>query len=119
MEYQKLEKPIYWIGWQRGKFVKRKFVERQVSFPRYLRAEDGEVRFFSKVCEKNIGKIQYVGGYSKYSYTSFTDVEEVEFLKMIVKRNEERIHQEQKKIDMIERETNKIVDIIKEKERNE
>lgn len=115
--YEKLEKPIYWIGFWRGVFTKRKFVERQVSFPRYLRAEDGEVRFFSKVCEKNIGKIQYVGGYSKYSYTDFTEVDEIEFLKMIVKRNEERINQEQKKISMIERETEKMVDLIKEKER--
>ena len=117
MQYEKLEKPIYWIGWQRGKFVKRKFVERQVPFPRHLRAEDGEIRFFSKVCEKNMGKIQYVGGYSKYSYVAFTDVDEIEFLKMIIKRNEARIHQEQKKIDLIHRETDKIIDVIKEKEK--
>ena len=117
MEYIKLEKPIYWIGWQRGKFVKRKFVERQVPFPRYLRAEDGEVRFFSKVCEKNIGKVQYVGGYSKYSYTSFTDADEIEFLKMIVKSNNARIGQLDKKIGLIEKETDKIIDIIKEKEK--
>ena len=117
MEYKKLDKPIYWIGWQKGKFVKRKFVERQVPFPRYLRDTDGNVRFFSKVCEKNIGKIQYVGGYSKYSYTSFTDTEEIEFLKMIVKNNNARIGQLDKKIGLIEKETDKIIDIIKEKEK--
>lgn len=117
MEYEKLERPIYWMGWQKGKFTKRKFVERQVAFPRHLRAEDGEIRFFSKTCEQNVGKIQYVGGYSKYSYIGFTDADEIEFLKMIVKRNEDRIRQEQKKIDLINRETNKIIDTIKEREK--
>ena len=119
MEYKKLDKPIYWMGFTKGQFTKRKFIEQQAAFPRFLRADDGEVRFFSKVCEKNMGKIQYVGGYSKYSYVGFTEADEIEFLKMIVKRNEERIHQGQKKIDLIERETNKIVDIIKEKEKND
>ena len=27
MEYKKLDKPIYWIGWQRGKFVKKTLIE--------------------------------------------------------------------------------------------
>lgn len=118
MLYEKLEKPIYWIGWQKGKFTKRKFIERQVPFPRYLRDTEGNVRFFSKECEKNIGEIQYVGGYSKYSYTNFTEADEIEFLKLIVKNNNGRIHKEQKKIDLIMRETDKIIDTIKEKEGN-
>ena len=118
MEYEKLEKPIYWMGWQKGKFTKRKFVERQIPFPRYLRAEDGEVRFFSKVCEKRMGEVQYVGGYSKYSYVGFTELDEIEFLKAIIERNEARIRQEQKKIDLIHRETDKIIEVIKEKEKD-
>lgn len=117
MEYKKLEKTIYWMGFVKGKFAKRKFIECQAAFPRYLRDTEGNVRFFSKVCEKNIGKIQYVGGYSKYSYTSFTDTEEIEFLKMIVKNNNARIGQLDKKIGLIEKETDKIIDIIKEKEK--
>lgn len=116
MEYKKLDRPIYWMGFTKGKFTKRKFIEYQVSFPRYLRAEDGEVRYFSKEREKEMDKIHLVGGYSKYSYISFTETDEIEFLKMIIKRNEARINQEQKKIDMIERETDKIVEIIKKKE---
>lgn len=118
MEYQKLEKPIYWIGWQRGKFVKRKFIEYQVPFPRYLRDTEGNVRYFSKEREKTMNEIHCVGSYSKYSYDGFTDMDEIEFLKDVVKRNEGRIHREQKKIDLIERETNKIIEIIKEKEEN-
>ena len=117
MEYEKLEKPIYWIGWQRGKFVKRKFIEYQVPFPRYLRTDEGEVRFFSKAMESKMNKICCVGSFSKYSYQQFTKQDEIEFLKAIVKYNNKRIGQIQKKIDMINRETNKIVDIIKEKEK--
>lgn len=117
MEYKKLEKPIYWIGWQRGKFVKRKFIEYQVPFPRYLRDEEGNVRFFSKNMERGMNEIRCVGGYSKYSYTSFTDAEEIEFLRMIVKSNNARIGQLDKKIGLIGKETDKIIDIIKEKEK--
>ena len=116
MEYKKLEKPIYWMGLTKGQFTKRKFIEYQADFPRYLRDTEGNVRFFSKAREKSMNEIHCVGGYSKYSYQSFTDADEIEFLKMIVKRNNARIHQIQKKIDLINRETNKIVDIIKEKE---
>lgn len=116
MEYKKLEKPIYWMGWQKGKFVKRKFIEYQAAFPRYLRDTEGNVRFFSKECEKGMNEIHCVGGYSKYSYQSFIDSDEIEFLKMIVKRNCARAGQLQKKIDLINRETDKIIDIIKEKE---
>lgn len=117
MEYKKLEKPIYWMGFVKGKFLKRKFIECQVAFPRYLRDEEGNVRFFSKSMENEINKIHCVGSYSKYSYTSFTDAEEIEFLRMIVKSNNERIGQLDKKIGLIEKETDKIIDIIKEKEK--
>lgn len=116
MEYEKLEKPIYWIGWQKGVFTRRKFVERQVSFPRYLRSEDGEVRYFSPKCEFEIGKIRCVGGYSMYSYSDFPDYIELEFLRMIVKRFNEKIKQEQKKIGDIIKERDVIIDMIKERE---
>lgn len=118
MEYKKLDKPIYWMGWQKGRFTKRKFVEYQAAFPRYLRDTEGNVRYFSKEREKTMNEIHCVGSYSKYSYDGFTDMDEIEFLKDVVKRNEGRIHREQKKIDMIERETNKIIDIIRQKEEN-
>ncbi len=116
MEYAKLDKPIYWMGWQKGKFTKRKFVERQVPFPRHLRAEDGEVRFFSKAMESKMDKICCVGSFSKYSYQQFTKQDEIEFLREIVKYNNRRVGQIQRKIDGVNRETNKIIDIIKEKE---
>lgn len=117
MEYKKLEKPVYWMGWQKGKFVKRKFIEYQAAFPRYLRDEEGNVRFFSKNMENGMNEIRCVGGYSKYSYTSFTDAEEIEFLRMIVESNNARIGQLDKKIGLIGKETDKIIDIIKEKEK--
>lgn len=105
------------MGFVKGKFLKRKFIECQAAFPRYLRDEEGNVRFFSKSMENEINKIHCVGSYSKYSYTSFTDAEEIEFLRMIVKSNNERIGQLDKKIGTIIEESNTLIDIIKEKEK--
>lgn len=119
MEYKKLEKPIYWMGFTKGKFTKRKFIEYQAAFPRYLRDEEGEIRYLSKEMESKIGEIRVVGGFSKYSYQNFTKTDEIEFLKAIVKYNNKRVGQIQRKIDGVSRETNKIIDIIKEKEKDE
>ena len=116
MEYKKLEKPIYWMGFTKGQFTKRKFIEYQAAFPRYLRTDDGEVRFFSKAMESKMDKICFVGSFSKYSYQQFTKQDEIEFLREIVKYNNRRVGQIQRKIDGVNRETNKIIDIIKEKE---
>ena len=116
MEYKKLEKPIYWIGWQRGKFVKRKFIEYQVPFPRYLRDTDGNVRFFSKNMENGMNEIDW-NGYSQYSYKEFTKDDEIKFLRAIVKHNNKRIGELDKKIGTIMEESNTLIDIIKEKEK--
>lgn len=116
MEYKKLEKPIYWMGWQKGKFVKRKFIEYQAAFPRYLRDEEGNLRFFSKNMENGMNEIDW-NGYSQYSYKEFTKDDEIKFLKAIVKHNNERIEELDRKIGLIGKETDKIIDIIKEKEK--
>lgn len=116
MEYNKLEKPIYWMGFLKGKFVKRKFIECQAAFPRYLRDEEGNVRFFSKNMEKGMNEIDW-NGYSQYSYKEFTKDDEIKFLRAIVKRNNERIKEFDKKIGSIIEESNTLIDIIKEKEK--
>lgn len=116
MEYKKLEKPIYWMGFVKGKFLKRKFIECQAAFPRYLRDDEGNVRFFSRNMENGMNEIDW-NGYSQYSYKEFTKDDEIKFLKAIVKHNNERIGQLDKKIGLIGKETDKIIDIIKEKEK--
>lgn len=116
MEYKKLEKPIYWMGFLKGKFTKRKFVEYQVPFPRYLRDEEGNVRFFSKNMENGMNEIDWCG-YSQYSYKEFTKDDEIKFLRAIVKHNNERIKEFDKKIGTIIEESNTLIDIIKEKEK--
>lgn len=116
MEYKKLENPIYWIGFVKGKFVKRKFIECQAAFPRYLRDEEGNLRFFSKNMENGMNEIDW-NGYSQYSYKEFTKDDEIKFLKAIVKHNNARIGQLVKKIGTIIKESNTLIDIIKEKEK--
>lgn len=116
MEYKKLEKPIYWMGWQKGKFVKRKFIEYQAAFPRYLRDEEGNVRFFSKNMENGMNEIDW-NGYSQYSHKEFTKDDQIKFLKAIVKHNNARIGQLDKKIGTIIKENDTLIDIIKEKEK--
>ena len=116
MEYNKLPKPLYWMGFLKGKFTKRKFVEYQVPFPRYLRDEEGNVRFFSKNMENGMNEIDW-RGYSQYSYKEFSKDDEIKFLKAIVKHNNERIKEFDKKIGSIIEESNTLIDIIKEKEK--
>ena len=70
MEYAKLEKPLYWMGFTKGKFTKRKFVEYQVPFPRHLRDEEGNIRFFSRNMENVMNEID-CNGYSQYSYEEY------------------------------------------------
>lgn len=118
MEYQKLEKPIYWMGFVKGKFAKRKFIECQAAFPRYLRDTEGNIRYFSKEMESKMGEIRFVGGYSEYSYTDFTKQDEIQFLREMVKHNNERIGELDKKIGSIMEESNALINIIKEKESN-
>ena len=117
MEYNKLPKPLYWMGFVKGRFTKRKFVEYQVRYPSYLRTEDGTVRQITKNMEEKIGKLQVVGGYSMYSYTKFTKEQEIEFFKAIVKRENERIKEHQIEIGDIIEERDIVIDLIKEKER--
>lgn len=116
MEYKKLEKTIYWMGFVKGKFLKRKFIECQAAFPRYLRDEEGNVRFFSRNMENVMNEVD-CNGYSQYSCKEFTKDDEIKFLKAIVKHNNERIGQLDKKIGMIIKESDTLIDIIKEKEK--
>lgn len=117
MEYNKLPKPLYWMGFVKGRFTKRKFVEYQVRYPSYLRAEDGIVRQITRNIEEKIGKLQVVGGYSMYAYENFTKDEELEFFNKIVKYQNERIKVKQKEIGNIIEERDIVIDLIKEKER--
>ena len=117
MEYKKLQKPLYWMGFVKGKFTKRKFIEYQVRYPSYLRADDGTVRQVTRYMEEKIGKLHIVGGYSMYAYEDFTKDEEIEFLNKIVKYQNERIKVKQKEIGCIIKERDLVIDLIKEKER--
>ena len=117
LEYKKLQKPLYWMGFVKGKFTKRKFIEYQVRYPSYYRADDGTVRQVTRYMEEKIGKLQIVGGYSMYAYEDFTKDEELEFLKEIVKYQNERIKVKEKEIGGIIEERDKVIDLIKEKER--
>ena len=56
MEYNKLPKPLYWMGFVKGKFTKRKFIEYQVRYPSYDRSEDGTVRQVTRYMEEKIEK---------------------------------------------------------------
>ena len=117
MEYKKLQKPLYWMGFVKGKFTKRKFIEYQVRYPSYYRSEDGTVRQITKNMEEKIGKLHIVGGYSMYAYEDFTKDEELEFFKKIVKYQNERIKVKEKEIGDIIKERDIVIDLIKEKER--
>lgn len=117
MEYNKLPKPLYWMEFVKGKFTKRKFIEYQVRYPSYYRAEDGTVRRITRNMEEKIGKLQVVGGYSMYAYEDFTKDEELEFFHKIVKYQNERIKVKQKEIGDIIEERDLVIDLIKEKER--
>ena len=65
MEYKKLQKPLYWMGFVKGKFTKRKFIEYQVRYQSYYRADDGTVRQVTRYMEENIGKLHYYKGFEK------------------------------------------------------
>lgn len=117
MEYKKLEVPIYWMGYVKGKFTKRKFVEYQSRYPSFYRAEDGTVRQVTRNMEEKIGKLQVIGGYSMYSYAEFTKEQEIEFFKAIVKRENERIKEHQTEIGEIIEERDKVIELIKEREK--
>lgn len=117
MEYNKLQKPLYWMGFVKGRFTKRKFIEYQVRYPSYLRAEDGTVRQMTKNMEEKIGKLQVVGGYSMYAYENFTKNEELEFFHKIVKYQNERIKVKIKEIGDIIEERDKVIELIKEREK--
>ena len=67
--------------------------------------------------EEKIGKLHIVGGYSMYAYEDFTKDEELEFLKKIVKYQNERIKVKEKEIGDIIKERDIVIDLIKEKER--
>lgn len=117
MEYKKLSKPLYWMGFVKGRFTKHKFVECQVRYPSYCRAEDGTIRQITRNIEDKIGKLQVVGGYSIYAYEDFTKDEELEFFNKIVKYQNDRIKVKQKEIGDIIKERDLVIDLIKEKER--
>ena len=117
MEYKNLEHPIFWMGFVKGRFTKRKFIEYQVRYPSYYRAEDGTVRQMTRNMEEKIGKLQVVGGYSMYAYENFTKDEELEFFHKIVKYQNERIKVKIKEIGDIIEERDLVIDLIKEREK--
>lgn len=115
MEYKKLEVPIYWMGYVKGKFTKRKFVKCQSKYPSWCMADDN--RTIRRITNRsNFNKVQIVGGYSMYSYTEFTKEQEIEFFKAIVKRENERIKEHQIEIGEIIEERNLVIELIKERE---
>ena len=118
MEYKNLEQPIYWMGFVKGKFTKRKYVKYQAKYPSWVVSDDGySVRRITSKIKKNFDKLQIVGGFSIYSYTEFTKEQEIEFFKAIVKRENERIKEHQKEIGEIIEERDKVIEFIKEREK--
>ena len=105
------------MGFVKGKFTKHKFIEYQIRYPSFYRADDGTVIQVTRYMEKKIGKLHIVGGYSMYAYEDFTKDEELEFLKKIVKYQNERIKVKEKEIGGIIEERDLVIDLIKEKER--
>lgn len=117
MEYKKLEIPIYWMGYVKGKFTKRKFVKYQSKYPSWCMADDNRtVRRITNRSKMHFGELQIVGGYSIYSYKEFTKEQEVEFFKAIVKCENERIKKHQIEIGEIIEERDKVIELIKERE---
>ena len=117
MEYIKLEQPIYWMGFVKGKFTKKKFVEYQAKYHSWCRADDGRtVRRITNNITKHFDEVQIVGGFSIYSYTEFTKEQEITFFKAIVKRENERIKEYQKEIGEVIEERNLVIELIKERE---
>lgn len=118
MEYKKLEVPIYWMGYVRGKFTKRKFVECQAKYPSWCRADDNRtIRRITNRSKDHFNELQIVGGYSIYSYKEFTKEQEVEFFKEIIKHQNESIKKHQTEIGEIIEERDKVIELIKERER--
>ena len=117
MEYIKLQHPIYWMGFVKGKFSKKKFVECQVKYHSWCRADDGRtIRRITTRSKRDFDKLQIFGGYSIYSYNEFTKEQEIEFFKAIVKRENERIKEHQTEIGEIIEERNAVIELIKERE---
>ena len=117
MEYKKLEHPIFWMGFVKGKFTKRKYVKYQAKYPSWVVSDDGySARRITSKIKKNFDKLQIVGGFSIYSYKEFTKEQEIAFFKAIVKRENERIKEHQKEIGDIIEERNLVIELIKERE---
>ena len=107
MEYKNLDHPIFWMGFVKGKFTKKKFIERQAKYLSWCRADDGRtVRRITYNIVRHFDELQIVGGYSIYSYMEFTKEQEIEFFKAIIKRENERIKEYQKEIGKIIEERN-------------
>lgn len=112
LEYAPLEKPIYWIGLQDNKIVRRKFTKYQVKYPRYLKEESNTpARYFSIDIEKNkMDQLLTVGNYSMYSY-NFIDEEKflqsvadfqlkrIEYCDKILKEQKELWHKLEKMLE--------------------
>lgn len=117
MEYTKLERPIYWIGYIKGKFTKRKFVEYQTKHTSHYRAEDGTERFISNYAKMKFGKLNVVGGYAMYAYEDFSKNVELDFLHQIVKYQNERLKEKEKEIKRIVEERDCVIELIKQMEK--
>lgn len=117
MEYKNLEHPIFWMGYVKGKFIKRKLVKCQSKYPSWCMADDNRtIRRITNRSKEHFNEVQIVGGYSMYSYTEFTKEQEIEFFKAIVKRENERIKEHQMEIGEIIEERDKVIELIKERE---
>lgn len=117
MEYKNLEHPIFWMGYVKGKFIKRKFVKYQSKYPSWCMADDNRtIRRITNRSKEHFNKVLIVGGFFIYSYTEFTEEQEIEFFKAIVKRENERIKEHQKEIGEIIEERDKVIELIKERE---
>ena len=92
MEYIKLQHPIFWMGFVKGKFTKKKFVEYQAKYRSWCRADDGRtVRRITNNITKHFDEVQIVGGFSIYSYKEFTKEQE---MKKEKKRKEDMLERE-------------------------
>lgn len=70
LEYEELDKPIYWMGIDEGKIVEYKFTHRQCKYSRYIKdLEKGIVRYFSSRTAFCMDELMDSNCFSMYSYS--------------------------------------------------
>lgn len=92
MNYLKLKRPIYWVGYVDGEFKQYTFTKYQEKYPSYIATEKQDI--IRRVEERKFDIINTVGCYSCYSYNEF-DMDK--FKNYVIKMEKERVEMLKKK----------------------